>query len=75
MKREKRASILTNVAQLVQFDSIEAVNALLSFEPGDWVLVNSYYDRRLNARKPVYTVGELKGDIDNGGSRTGHTKA
>ena len=59
MKREKRASILTNVAQLVQFDSIEAVNALLS--SGDWVLVNSYYNTAFTTKKPVYTLGRLKG--------------
>ena len=59
MKREKRASILTNVKRLIQFDNVEMVNTLLS--SGRWVLVNSYYDRRLNVHKPVYTVGELKG--------------
>lgn len=57
-KREKRAFVLANVEQLVQFDDIDTVNVLLS--SGDWVLVNSYYDRRLNVHKPVYTVGRLK---------------
>ncbi len=58
MKREKRASILTNVAQIVQFDDIEAVNVLLS--SGSWVLVNSYYNTAFTTKKPVYTLGRLK---------------
>lgn len=58
MKKEKDCAVLAEVKQLVQFDSVEAVNSLLA--SGGWVLVNSYYISAFSTKKPLYTLGRIK---------------
>lgn len=55
MKKMTNCEILTRVTQLIQVDSIKTANNLI--KDGNWVLINSYYNRAYKLPRPVYTLG------------------
>lgn len=57
MRKTTGCEVLTRITQLVQVDNIKTANNML--KDGNWVLVNSYYNRAYKLPRPVYTLGRV----------------
>lgn len=55
MRKTTSCEMLTRVRQLIQVDNIKTANNMI--KDGNWVLINSYYNRAYEIPRPIYTLG------------------
>ncbi|MCL1994708.1 MAG: hypothetical protein FWG63_00715 [Defluviitaleaceae bacterium] len=57
MKEVRTLSIVTQVKQIMEVDSVELANELLKSK--EWILLNSYRNAKISKTKPVMRLGRI----------------